>query len=185
MNGLIRTFKPRVLYPIFGSGSFLPFVHSVKKVVPSSVFSWIIEGSLQGLFGWDLKKFGPMNRRELLYRHLFEDASMTNIVHWFQIIESGEFSMFDSESHNFLPSVPTTFSPKTVPKYPTKHISTKIHLFYGERDTISDVKYLVSHLPEHTCMTMIKEYEHMDFLWADCANSSCWTPVIKLLLDNI
>jgi lysosomal acid lipase/cholesteryl ester hydrolase len=169
------------LYPILGSGSFLPFVHSFKKVVPTNFFSWIIQGSLQGIFGWELKKFGPMNRRELLYRHLFEDSSISNIVHWFQIIESGEFTMFNSDSHNFLPTLQTKFSRKTAIKYPTKHITTKIHLFYGEKDTISDVEYLASHLPEHTSMTMIKEYEHMDFLWADCAHSNCWTHVIDLL----
>jgi lysosomal acid lipase/cholesteryl ester hydrolase len=184
VNGLIKTFQPRILYPILGTGSFLPFVHSVKNLMPASLFCKIIEGALRGLFGWKLKKFGPVNRRQLLYRHLFEDASITNIVHWFQIIESGEFAMFDSNSHNYSPTLPTKLSARTVTKYPTKHISTKIHLVYGEADSISDIKYLTSHLPLHTTMTMIKEYEHMDFLWADCANSSCWTPIINILLEK-
>lgn len=173
------------MYPILGSGSFLPFVHSLKKTIPSAYFSWVIQSSLQVLLGWKSTKFGPWNRRKLLFRHLFEDASITNLVHWFQIIEGGEFTMFDSSAHNFFPSLPTQFSPKTVIKYPTNHISTRIHLFYGEKDTISDIEYLKSHLPETTEITMIKDYEHLDFLWADCANSNCWAHVVKALMDNL
>ena len=181
MNRLIQTFKPRIIYSLLGTGSFLPFVHLVKKWIPASYYSWIIEGSLKGLFGWELDKFGPANRRQLLYRNLFEDASITNIVHWFQIIESGEFTMFDSNSHSFFPELPTNFTQKTILKYPLKHITTNLYLFCGTKDTISDMEYLRSHLPETTRMTMIEDYEHMDFLWAECANLKCWAPIIKLL----
>jgi hypothetical protein len=83
LNGLIKVFQPKILFSIFGNGSFFPMVHTVRKYTPSPVYSKIIEGALGVLFKWRCDKFGPQDQRLPLYHHLFEDASMTNIVVFF------------------------------------------------------------------------------------------------------
>jgi lysosomal acid lipase/cholesteryl ester hydrolase len=187
INQLVKNFEPKVLYAILGRGSFIPFVHTVKAYTPSPIFAKLIEGALQTLLGWECSKFGPQNRRESLFAHLFSDCSMSNLVHWFQImLHSQDFCKYDAHKHTFRPSLPTEFTPRTwALKYPTKLIKTKLFLFCGENDTISDVDFLKTHLPNDASFHIIEDYGHMDFLWAECANEKCWKKLIDVLKEEI
>jgi pimeloyl-ACP methyl ester carboxylesterase len=107
---------------------------------------------------------------------------LTSKQHWFQIIENEEFAHYDTANHTLLPNLPTQFTPTTPAlKYPTRHIKTDLHLYCGERDSISDLAYLKNHLPEHAQMHTIEEYEHMDFLWAECAKEKLYTKIVDQL----
>jgi lysosomal acid lipase/cholesteryl ester hydrolase len=80
INGMIRMMKPRILFSVFGGGSFLPFTHTVREIVDPTFFAGIIEGSLYLLLSWECDKFGPKKKREPLYYHLFSDAAVSNLV---------------------------------------------------------------------------------------------------------
>ncbi|KAI8811916.1 Alpha/Beta hydrolase protein [Cladochytrium replicatum] len=191
-NGAIRmltnTFTPHALYPILGSGPFMPFVPFVNKTVPFRVFVNSIDTTFKILFGWHCDKFGPESRKIALYSHIFSPSSMKTIVHWFQIIDDGRFHMYNKHScpkQILLRRVrmdPTNQEPSIPPLvFPTQHISTKMFLFHGECDKISDPVFLRANLPPHTRMYQVPGYEHMDFLWATDARTRVWDHVIQVL----
>ncbi|KAJ2996474.1 cholesterol esterase [Globomyces sp. JEL0801] len=71
----------------------------------------------------------------------------------------------------------------TIPNliYPTRHITTSITLFCGKDDNLSDIVALKSHLPDHTKIFEIDDYEHLDLIWSHDAPDKIFHPIIKTL----
>ena len=176
---MIQLFKPKILFPILGTCSFIPMVHSIRSILPSFLYAKMIEKAIQEFFRWDCNKFGNFQRRKIFYAHIFSDASVSNLVHWFQIMEEEEFKQYNPFLHSFWPKFPTQFYAST-PSYPLRHIKTDLHLFCGERDTISDLEFIKAYLPIAQ-IHLINDYEHMDFLFAECAKEKCYDGVIQIL----
>lgn len=192
-------YSPHLLYPILGTGAFIPFAHTVQRRFPA-FFKSCTEFSFNHIFGWDCRKFGGgegaagEERKRALYSHLFGHCSVRNVVHWFQII-GGEFSTYassgevktdssTSSSGGLFSWTPTQPSSTVRPKrLPTKHITTPLHLFHGSDDNISDAEYMREHLggKNNTHFYSIEGYNHMDFLWAECAKERVWDDIIRIL----
>ncbi|KAJ3024445.1 UNVERIFIED_CONTAM: hypothetical protein HDU68_008154 [Siphonaria sp. JEL0065] len=62
-----------------------------------------------------------------------------------------------------------------------KHITTNIHLFAGTDDTLCDINIGKHHLPPHARITLIKEYNHLDLIWAVDAKEKVWDYLIPIL----
>lgn len=107
-----------------------------------------------------------MSQKLAAYPHLYSFTSTKSIVHWFQIIRTKSFQMYDDEVQAPLSSLSSISKYTKVAKFPTRNIRTPIALVYGGKDSLVDIDVMLKELPAHTVATEIQHYEHLDFLWA-------------------
>jgi hypothetical protein len=99
------------------------------------------------------------------------------VVHWFQMMSSGTFRMY--EPHGSLhkekkknPSSPSSACGVETPQYLLKNITIpKIVVCMGGRDSLPDNEWLMENLPQQhegqVRVHHLDHYEHLDFIWAD------------------
>ncbi|KAI8899734.1 Alpha/Beta hydrolase protein [Globomyces pollinis-pini] len=146
-TNIMNYFGAELLYWILGSHSFISLAEYLPKI-SLAVNRFLIRWFVQLVLHWQMEKFGDYDRQLKLYEHLFSTTSVQNFVHWFQIINNESFSTF--QSHPERNSI----------EYPTKNIRTKMSLFCGCNDNISDPEYLRSQLPKHAEFYFV-DYEHL------------------------
>ena len=71
----------------------LPLVHPFSTCADPPLFVSVIDGSLAWLFNWHGANITHLQKLAA-YAHLFSFASVKSVVHWFQIMRSGEFLMW-------------------------------------------------------------------------------------------
>jgi len=99
------------------------------------------------------------------YPHLYSFTSTKSVVHWFQIIRTKSFQMYDDDVQPVV-SLGSVSKYTKVAKFPTRNIKTPIVLVYGGSDSLVDINVMLKELPSHTIATEVQHYEHLDFLWA-------------------
>lgn len=102
------------------------------------------------------------------------------LQHWFQIIRTGRFQMYD-EIPSLLPFRSQEGSDHVPPRFPTKQIKTPIAIFYGGSDSLVNFEVLSADLPELAYVKYIAEWEHLDFLWAEGVELHVWPDVLRLV----
>ncbi|KAI8904179.1 Alpha/Beta hydrolase protein [Powellomyces hirtus] len=205
LSGLTTSFSPSALFLALGCWSALPHAEWVRVRVFADMYGRIIHNSIQWLLGWQNDKY-PREWWPALYRHLYGGGSVRNIVHWFQIITEQTFTPYDHErAPHSLPPIGAppntstgsssthhsahtsshiqTYAPKRIGPcpYPTHHITTPMHLFCGENDNISDNPHYNTAFGPNARVTIVPDYEHMDFLWAPNAKDAVWSSVVDAL----
>ena len=114
------------------------------------------------------------------YPHLYSYTSTKSVVHWFQIIRTKSFQMYDDD-------VQTPFSMTAIDRYykvakfPTRNIKTPIVLIYGGSDSLVDIHVMLKELPGHTIAKEIPSFEHLDFLWAEEVHQLVFPTVFEAL----
>ncbi|KAI8852352.1 hypothetical protein BC829DRAFT_384920, partial [Chytridium lagenaria] len=157
-------------------------ISALSPIPPSNVLDLAGPMALYSLFG-----SGSIHRKKAIYHHCFGGTSVRTLwFQWFQVIDHGSSLLhYNPNAMHWLTDVGNAFN-KTyshVPiKYPTKHITTKLHLFCGTADKcISDVEHLLEHLPRGTEVYEIEGYGHLDFCWAVDVKEKVWDTVIELM----
>ncbi|KAJ3192973.1 hypothetical protein HK101_005653, partial [Irineochytrium annulatum] len=170
LRGILRLMGPDSLYVILGKGAFLSRAPTFRKYAPAALYACTTSTSFSALFNWRCERLGSYRRKVALFNHCFGGTSVRNLVHWFQIMSDGPFH---TSLHHYwngihgtsLFSNPFNYTDISHPvNYPTKHITAKMHLFYGSEDSITDRDHLVDHLPSSTELHEIEGYTHLDFL---------------------
>ena len=102
------------------------------------------------------------------------------MVHWFQIIRTRSFQMFDDDAQTSI-----TLSARDrfykVAKFPTRNIKTPILLVYGGSDSLVDINVMLNELPRKTVAKEIPHFEHLDFLWANDVDKLVFPHVLEAL----
>lgn len=164
-NGIVDALvkaSPQVLYLLFGRRSILSSATLWQSILYPPLFVRVIDLGLSFLFGWKTENIAA-SQKLAAYAHLYSYTSTKSVVHWFQIIRTKSFQMYDDDVHPLL----ATHSKHTkVAKYPTRNIKTPVVLVYGGSDSLVDIKAMMRELPAQTVATEIPHYEHLDFLWA-------------------
>ncbi|KAF2743262.1 alpha/beta-hydrolase [Sporormia fimetaria CBS 119925] len=155
--------SPDVLFLAFGRRAILGSVTMWQNIFYRPIFVRLIDASLNFLFGWTGKNMSQ-HQKLAAYPHLYSFTSTKSVVHWFQIIRNGVFQMYDDEAPN--PITANRAKYYKVAKFPTKNIKTPIVLVYGGSDSLVDIDVMLKELPRHTIAKCVKQYEHLDFLWA-------------------
>ncbi|KAL1919702.1 uncharacterized protein VTP21DRAFT_1633 [Calcarisporiella thermophila] len=155
---------PAVIYLLFGRKSALSAALFWQRVLPPPLFAYLIDMSCNFLFGWTGRNMTPA-QKNVAYQHLYSFTSVRSIVHWFQILRTGRFQMYD-EMPSRLPYYSTAdgHSPH---RFPTQQIQTPIAIFYGTADSLVDIDVLLRDLPPPVKVKKMPMWEHLDFLWAD------------------
>lgn len=164
VDALVKA-SPQVLFLLFGRRSILSSAAMWESVLYPPLFTKLIDLGLAFLFNWRTQNIST-SQKLAAYPHLYSFTSTKSVVHWFQIIRTKSFQMYDDDVHP--PSLLAGSSRKytKVAKYPTRNIKTPIVLVYGGSDSLVDIKAMLRELPPQTVANEIPHYEHLDFLWA-------------------
>ena len=134
-----------------------------QSILYPPIFVHAIDMGLSFLFGWHSRNMST-SQKLAAYPHLYSYSSVKSVVHWFQIMRTKSFQMYDDDVQ---PVVSRSVSKYTkVAKFPTRNIKTPIVLVYGGSDSLVDIKVMLKELPHHTIATEVPHFEHLDFLWA-------------------
>ncbi|RDL40838.1 uncharacterized protein BP5553_00817 [Venustampulla echinocandica] len=166
-NGIVDALtkaSPQVIFLLFGRRSILSSANMWQAVLYPPIFVRAIDHGLSFLFGWHARNIST-SQKLAAYPHLYSFTSTKSVVHWFQIIRTKSFQMYDDDVQPVIPLSSTSKYTK-VAKFPTRNIKTPVVLVYGGSDSLVDIKVMLKELPSHTVATEIPHYEHLDFLWA-------------------
>jgi lysosomal acid lipase/cholesteryl ester hydrolase len=147
--------SPELIFLLFGRKSLLSSCLFWQNMFSPATFSWVIDVCMWGLFDWN-SEF--MHHKQIIYRHLYSYTSVKCVVHWFQIMKSGTFQMFD-DSPSVLPG--NQQSGYHVPRFPTNQIQTPIALFYGGKDTLPDMKYILKNIRKPVFCLQVQGIERL------------------------
>jgi len=112
-------------------------------------------------------------------------TSVRNMMHWSQMVSSGNFAMFDygtegNEEH-YNSSTPPLYHPENMHSPP-------VAFFVGSRDSLADpadVRKLLATLPvdnEPLVVNTQPTYEHLDFTWGENAYQLVYPELVQLAL---
>jgi len=174
----ISTSKPQLLYLLFGRQKLLGFATFWRKVLHPTLLVKGIDFSLKFLFGWDMNNVSP-TEKAVLYSHLYSYSSVKCLVHWFQITHTRRFQMYDDNV--VVDNVGASYKNYLLPDYSPSRIKCPMALFYGLRDTIPQMEYLLAEVPKGTYIHKEDDYEHLDFIWAENAPQRIFPKVVELI----
>jgi len=166
-NGIVDALvkaSPQVLFLLFGRRSILSSATMWQSILYPPIFVRTIDMGLSFLFGWHARNISP-SQKLAAYPHLYSFTSTKSVVHWFQIIRTKSFQMYDDDVQPVV-SLSSVSKYTKVAKFPTRNIKTPIVLVFGGSDSLVDINVMLKELPSHTVATEIPHYEHLDFLWA-------------------
>ncbi|KAG9237676.1 Alpha/Beta hydrolase protein [Amylocarpus encephaloides] len=166
-NGIVDALvkaSPQVLFLLFGRRSILSSANMWQAILFPPIFVRAIDMGLSFLFGWHARNIST-SQKLAAYSHLYSFTSTKSVVHWFQIIRTKSFQMYDDDVQPVL-SLGSTSKYTKVAKFPTRNIKTPIVLVYGGSDSLVDIDVMMKELPAHTIANEIPHFEHLDFLWA-------------------
>ncbi|KAG0164437.1 cholesterol esterase [Apophysomyces sp. BC1034] len=181
---LIDTFvkaTPSVIYLVFGRMTPLKLALFWQRIISPPMFVKLIDGAVGFLFGWTGRNMSP-EQKLVSYQHLYSLTSVKSLVHWFQIIRTGRFQMFDEMPSRLPYHTVNTVMDHVPPRFPTKQITTPIAIFYGGSDSLVDFDVLSADLPSPLAYVKgIEKWEHLDFLWAENIEKHVHPDILKLL----
>ncbi|KAF7321423.1 Triacylglycerol lipase [Mycena kentingensis (nom. inval.)] len=177
VDGLMKA-SPTLIFLFFGRKSILSSATMWQSILYPPIFAKVIDLSLGWLFAWRSLNIST-HQKIAAYAHLYSFTSTKAVVHWFQIMRSATFSMYDDDVQS--PVMNTSVSSYRPARFPTRNIVTPIVLLYGDSDSLVDIDVMVSQLPMHTICRRMHGYEHLDLLWGKHVD----VDVIPVVLDTL
>ena len=166
-NGIVDALvkaSPEVIFLAFGRRSILSSAAMWQQLLYPPIFTRLIDAALHFLFHWTGRNI-TAHQKLAAYPHLYSYTSTKSVVHWFQIIRTKSFQMYDDEVQGpWSVGAPQRYY--KVAKFPTRNIKAPIVLVYGGSDSLVDIRVMLKELPRHTIAREIPHFEHLDFLWA-------------------
>lgn len=147
INSIIN-FDPQLIYMLFGRRILMKSVMFWRRITYPPMFVKLIDIPNDILFGWKSYNIDIMQKL-ISYYHLYSTTSVKCVVHWFQIIKSKKFQMYQEQDY---------FQPFEYPTDKTIKIK-KLLIIYGMNDSLVDIDIIVSQLPEYQNMkfTQVKD----------------------------
>lgn len=169
---------PRLMYLFFGRNIVLPSAVVWQRTTHPHLFSIIIDICNRLLFNWKSLNIKP-KQKEICYAKLYSTTSVKCIVHWFQILRSQRFQMFE-ESDDMFNSLTR---PYQIANFPTRtNIKVPILLLYGTSDLLVDIDVMKRNLPSNGVFDIkVENHEHLDLIWADDVDILVFNQVIKFI----
>lgn len=171
LDVLVKT-SPNVMYLLFGRKVLMPSVVFWNNVVYPTLFDRMIDLSNYLLFNWKLENVTKFQKLAS-YAHLYSTTSVKVVVHWFQIMKTGNFQMYHDGSK---------LSGTNPTSYNLQLIKTPIHLLYGDLDSLVDINIMREQLPRRfTTVHRVENHEHLDNLWGDDVYEAVFKHVLEYL----
>lgn len=164
VNSLVQSFtnkSPSMLYFLFGRKIILRSSAFWQSIMNVDLFVRTIDFACRFLFDWRGKNIS-YSQKVTGYSHLYSFTSVKTVVHWFQIIGTGRFQMYDDDTMQLIFRTKQFY--RALP-YPTQNIKTPVTLIYGMADSLVDIDAILKELPASTQAIGVPQYEHLDMIW--------------------
>lgn len=171
---------PSLIYLFFGKRSILPSAGFWQSIMYPPVFIKVIDYAIDFLFNWKSRNIW-YPQKLASYAHLYSYTSVKSVVHWFQIMRSGRFHMFDDDVQS--PIMYDRRSYRVAP-FPTQNIMSPVVLIYGTSDSLVDINVMLSELPEGTAHVGVPKYEHLEIIWGDNVDKLVF-PYVQSALNRV
>lgn len=170
--------SPRLMYLLFGNRILLPSAVMWQRTLHPKLFNWIIDFGNRHLFNWGAYNINPAQKL-ISYSKLYSTTSVKSVVHWFQILHSHQFQMFE-ESDGLLNSIQ---KPYRIARFPTKtNIRIPILLIYGGSDSLVNIDVMKQNLPNKRVFdAKVENHEHLDLIWGDNVEYLVISKVVKFI----
>jgi lysosomal acid lipase/cholesteryl ester hydrolase len=169
--------NPSLIYLFFGKRAILKSTTFWQSIMYPPLYVKVIDWSLDFLFKWKSKNIS-FAQKMASYAHLYSYTSVKSVVHWFQIMRSGRFHMYDDDVQNPLMNDRKFYK---VAPFPTQNIITPILLLYGKSDTLVDIRLMLSELPASTAHVGFNTFEHLDLLCGDQVDKLIFPYILSAL----
>ncbi|XP_059332904.1 lipase member M-like [Ammospiza nelsoni] len=120
-----------------------------------------------------------MTRLDVYTSHYPDGTSVKNIMHWAQVIKSGEFKAFDYGSENR-----ARYHQDTPPLYPLEEMPVPTAVWSGGQDWAADWRDVLQLLPRISHLvtyTHIPDWNHWDFVWGLDAPGRLYSSMLSLM----
>ena len=170
--------SPKIMYLFFGRNIVLPSAIIWRRTCHPKLFNTLVDLSVLLLFNWTSKNI--TNRQKFVsYSKLYSTTSVKSIVHWFQILRSQKFQLFEEPDDMFN----SLSKPYHIPVFPTRtNIRVPILLIYGGIDSLVDIDVMKSNLPSKRVFDIkVEEHEHLDLIWGHDVDTLVIDKVLKFI----
>mmetsp|Transcript_9235 Transcript_9235/g.24394 ORF Transcript_9235/g.24394 Transcript_9235/m.24394 type:complete len:447 (+) Transcript_9235:224-1564(+) len=177
VNALVWT-DPNLVYVLFGARVMMRWVIFWRTVLPPWLFVKALDASTWQLFAWNMTNIDDAEKAKV-YPFLYSCGSVRNMVHWFQIMVTGRFQMYDDQCGGAF-ALRRLYRGHQPPQYSLRQMQVPVALFCGGADSLPDTKWLLSELSTTVFVHIEPSYEHLDFQFARCAPSRIYTKIVRL-----
>ncbi|KXJ18069.1 putative lysosomal acid lipase/cholesteryl ester hydrolase [Exaiptasia diaphana] len=170
------------LFPL-GPTSFLPGVLIKQLIMLGFCGGKYTEKAcyhvVESIFGYDDQDMN-MTRVPVILAHFPSGTSFKNIIHFGQVIYSGQTRRFD---YGYFGNLRRYGKPKP-PLYDVSKITIPVVMYLGQHDTLSvesDVAPIRAQIPDVEYYEMIPNWNHVDFIQGMDAPKILYPKIIKML----
>ncbi|NXF98793.1 LICH hydrolase, partial [Sakesphorus luctuosus] len=120
-----------------------------------------------------------MTRLDVYTSHYPDGTSVKNIIHWAQVVKSGEFKAFDYGSENMV-----VYDQDTPPLYQVEEMPVPTAVWSGGEDWIADwrdIRLLLPRIAHLVTYVNIPDWNHWDFVWGLDAPGRLYSSILKLM----
>ncbi|NXC17076.1 LICH hydrolase, partial [Corythaeola cristata] len=130
------------------------------------------------LGGYNEKNFN-MTRLDVYTSHYPDRTSVKNVIHWAQVVKSGEFKAFDYGNKN-----PVVYHQEKPPCYRVEEMPVPTVVWSGGEDWIADqrdVHLLLPRIAHLVTYNHIPDWNHWDFIWGLDAPGRLYSSILELM----
>lgn len=180
-----------VLFTLLGRRALFLSVSFWAHFLGSELYEKTVDVSLKYLFGWSCSNISK-EQKVIGYPYMFLNSSVKCLVHWFQIIDSKKFQMYNetcSIGRTTLSNFYENRSHVAVPFPISHHLDVPMLAFYGDADLLVDIKSFKSLIfdlnprmkEKLVDIVRCSTYEHMDTLWGDNVYEDVFSKILQVL----
>ncbi|CDK27096.1 unnamed protein product [Kuraishia capsulata CBS 1993] len=172
INSIINL-SPEFMFLLFGKKIILKSAYFWRDIIYPPLFIKVIDWADQILFNWKSENINYM-QKFVSYYHLYSTTSVKSAVHWFQIIKSKRFQMYDANKNS---SDFQTF------QFPIENGegSRRIMVLFGTSDSLVDIQLLQKQLGTIEQIVPIENHEHLDLVWGTSVDTKIAPPICEFL----
>ncbi|XP_035748976.1 lysosomal acid lipase/cholesteryl ester hydrolase-like isoform X2 [Egretta garzetta] len=130
------------------------------------------------LGGYNEKNFNK-TRLDVYTSHYPDRTSVKNMIHWAQVMKSGEFKAFDYGSNNL-----AMYHQETPPFYHVEEMPVPTAVWSGGKDWVADlrdVRLLLPRIAHLITYGHIPDWNHWDFIWGLDAPGRLYSSILELM----
>ncbi|VEU20049.1 DEKNAAC100635 [Brettanomyces naardenensis] len=135
INSIVH-FQPKMMFFLFGRKILMESISRWCGIVYPPFFVKLIDIPNSILFDWQGRNIDVLQKL-VSYFHLYSTTSVKCVVHWFQIIRSNKFQMYQDS---------TLFDPFEYPIHVAMRVP-EVLLIYGMSDSLVDIDVMLDQLP--------------------------------------
>ncbi|NXY80969.1 LICH hydrolase, partial [Alcedo cyanopectus] len=120
-----------------------------------------------------------MTRLDIYTSHFPDGTSVKNMIHWIQVIKSGEFKAFDYGSEN-----PSVYLQEIPPFYQVEKMPVPTAVWSGGEDWVvdqRDIHLLLSRITHLITYDHMPDWNHWDFIWGLDAPKRLYNTILELM----